>query len=74
MQGENPFDGVMIMKINKRKIEIEIKRRGLKKAWIAEQLGISRQGLYYVLRDCRTFGPVEKLGKLLGINPKDLLD
>jgi len=64
------------MKLNKRKIELELERLGWSKRRLAEEMGVKRQWVYVVLSDARdgcTLRTVNRIAKALGLNPRDLL-
>jgi lambda repressor-like predicted transcriptional regulator len=60
------------MKIDKDKLENELKKRGLKKEWVAKQLNMSRQTFANMLNR-KTLKGVEKLAEFLDMDPKDLI-
>lgn len=45
-----------------KKVELEIKSRGIKKIWLADQLSITRQTLDVRLKD--NFWPIDEIIKL----------
>jgi len=63
------------MKLNKRKIDIEMTRLGWSKCRLAQEMGVSRQWVYVILK--RTGGctlrTVDRIAQALGADPKDLL-
>jgi hypothetical protein len=61
------------MKINKKKCLEEIKRQGLNKYQFALSKGISHQLLDYLIYHGKSFRTAERLGKILNLNPKDLI-
>jgi len=63
------------MKINKRKIELELKRLGWSKYRLAKEMGAKHQWVYYVLNNENsfTFRTVERIARAIGADPKDLL-
>jgi predicted transcriptional regulator len=61
------------MKINEKKIRDEASRRGLSVTDFAAEIGIKRTLLYHYMRNGATFTVVERLGKALNLDPKDLL-
>jgi len=63
------------MKINKRKIDLELKRLGWTKYRLAKEMGAKHQWVYYVLKTGNglTFRTVERIAEAIGLPPKDLL-
>ena len=61
------------MKLNIEKINRELKRLGWNKPRLAKELGMTRQGIYYYLSSGPTTWKVERLAKILNLDPKDLL-
>ena len=61
------------MKINKKKIEHEIKRLGWNYSRLAKEGGISRQLINYYLHSEPSIKIVEKLAMILNVDPRDLL-
>jgi plasmid maintenance system antidote protein VapI len=63
------------MKLNKRKIEIELARLEWTKYRLAKEMGVTRQWVYTVLGrngGC-TLRTVDRIAHALGADPKDLL-
>ena len=63
------------MRINKRKIQIELDRLKWTKYRLAQEMGVKRQWVYSILgRDggC-TLRTVDRIAEALGADPKDLL-
>ena len=61
------------MKLNKRKLRIELARIDCSHAWLAKELGFnSRQAFYYYLNAGRT-DQVQKIADILQIDPNDLI-
>ncbi len=62
------------MKVNSKKILNEIKRLGWSQAQLAEKIGITRQAIDYILKERVTkLETLNKIGKVLELDPKDLL-
>jgi len=62
------------MKLNISKIDKEIKRLGLSRPQFAALVGISKQSVYYIyVKESTSFGMIERLAKVLDMDPKDLL-
>lgn len=65
---------VIIMKVNSAKILKEIERLGWSKAKLADQIGMTRQAVGYILnRNIAKIETLNKIGKVLGLDPRDLL-
>jgi len=60
------------MELNVEKIDNEIKRMGVTRAWIAYQLKVSPQLVYYWLKT-KSLKGAEPIAKLFKIAPKDLI-
>jgi len=64
----------MAMKVNTQKIKREIKRREIGVARLAKEVGITRQGLYLILKKKTTsLSTLNKLARILKIDARDLL-
>ena len=67
------------MKPNIKKMELEMNRLGWNKARLAKEMGVTRQSVYYYFSEDFSqktdprLGTITKMGKALGIDPKDLL-
>jgi len=63
------------MKLNKKKLGMEIKRQGLTYQTLGKRLGVSRQAVGYYFYESRNLNlsSMNRLAKVLGIDPKDLL-
>jgi transcriptional regulator with XRE-family HTH domain len=63
------------MKLNKKKIDAELKRLGWSHSDYARQLGVSRQLLNYYINGggAKALSVIEKMAKPLLIDPKDLI-
>ena len=65
------------MKINTKKIHLEIKRLGWTSYRLAKEMGRKPQWVYYVLtgnhKSGLTFKTVERFASALGLDPKDLI-
>jgi transcriptional regulator with XRE-family HTH domain len=66
------------MKLNKKKIEAELKRLGWSYSDYARKLGVSRQLLNYYINGqgggAKALSVIERMAKPLLIDPKDLID
>lgn len=64
-----------MMKLNTKKIASELKRLGWNQKRFAAEMGVTRQSIhYYMNRDGgNSFGTIEKIAKVLKINPRDLI-
>ena len=60
------------MKLNTTKIKNELERIGHTQSWLADKMNISRQLLSYMVRS-KKITHAERIGKALGIEPKDLI-
>lgn len=63
------------MKINSKKIERELKRLGWTRNQLAEEMGKTRQWVYFVMTNNKshTFKTVERFASALGVDSKDLV-
>jgi len=66
------------LKLNKAKIKSELKRLGWSEAAFAMEMGLSRQAVNYYFnprynKHRPNFGTVEKIAKILKLDPKDLI-
>lgn len=52
-----------------QRVSYVIEKQGISKAWVAEKLGISKQGLNYLLKHSTTPRFVDELAELLKLNP-----
>ena len=64
--------GMKKLRLNTKKIKFELDRLGKNQTWLASQLNFSRQRLSYLLRS-NSIKAAEKIGHVLGIEPKDLI-
>ena len=60
------------MELNTDKIKKELKRLGKNQTWLADQAGMSRQLLSYVLINKALTGATP-IGRALDIEPRDLI-
>ena len=60
------------MKLNTYKIEKELERLGKNKTWLAEQMGVYPSWVTHVFKE-KPITQAEKIGKILDIDPKDLI-
>jgi lambda repressor-like predicted transcriptional regulator len=60
------------MKLNMKKIEAEMERRGWKAKELAAACGVSRQSMEYTLKAASIKG-ADRIAKALEFEPKDLL-
>jgi len=60
------------MKLNRKKIEGELKRIGKSKYWLAKQMKISPQLVLYWIRTGSLKG-AEPIAKVFDVDPKDLI-
>jgi hypothetical protein len=61
------------MKLNIRKIELELSRLDKDWYWIAKELGFSWNRVKY-WRHSGSVKGAEPIGRIIGINPKDLIE
>ena len=62
------------MKVNSNKILNEIKRLGWSQAKLADKVGVTRQAIDYILKAKVTkIATLNKIGRVLELDPKDLL-
>lgn len=60
------------MKLNTKKIKKELKRIGKNQTWLGEQLNASRALVSYYMQS-KKITHAEKIAKVLGMDPKDLI-
>ncbi len=60
------------MKLNTNKIEKELKRLGKSKGWLAKKMNVAPPMVSYIMRE-KPITQAEKIGKILDIDPKDLI-
>ncbi|MFW5908030.1 MAG: helix-turn-helix transcriptional regulator [Desulfosalsimonas sp.] len=58
--------------LHTQKIQDELSQRGKSQAWLAKQMGVSRQRLYHILKH-RPITQADCIAKVLGYEPKDLI-
>jgi transcriptional regulator with XRE-family HTH domain len=61
------------MKINTQRIKYELSRKGWSQNRLASELGVTRQGLHYMLTTKPTVTRVERIAEVLGVNFMDLI-
>lgn len=63
------------MILNRKKIELELERLGKTKSWLAREMGATRQWIDQIINDDsgKTLETISKIGKALGVDPKDLI-
>jgi len=67
-----PFDRLRSMKLNIKKIDMELKRIGKSRYWLSQQIGKPPQIIYYWFRAESVRG-AEPIAKVLMMEPKDLI-
>ena len=60
------------LQLNTSKIKAELTRIGKDQTWLAKQLSTTRQNISYMLI-AKSLKAAEKIGNVLGIDPKDLI-
>lgn len=60
------------MKLNTEKIINELSRVSKTQSWLANQLGITRQYISYILKK-RPITWADRIAKILNMNPRDLI-
>ncbi len=60
------------MELNTDKILSELKRLGKTKTWLAEQVGVYPSWITHVFKE-KPITQAERIGKALGIEPRDLI-
>ena len=60
------------LQLNTEKIKAELKRIGKDRNWLAEQLNTTKQNVSYMFVR-NSIKAAEKIGHVLGIEPKDLI-
>jgi hypothetical protein len=62
------------MKLNVEKIKAELLRIEKTQTWLADQMGCTRQAVTWLFtKNVRSFEPVERIAKVLNMDPKDLI-
>jgi len=61
------------MKINHDRVKYELSRKQWSMARLAHELGVTRQGLHYMLTTKPTVTRVERIGKVLGVPFMELI-
>jgi DNA-binding Xre family transcriptional regulator len=61
------------MKIDVKKVRIEMAKRGVNQNGLANLMGISKQRLSYMITRGRSFSTVEKIATILNVPVKSLL-
>jgi plasmid maintenance system antidote protein VapI len=63
------------MKLNVKKIELELERIGKNQVWLAREMKVKRQWVHYLMNSTNgtTLKTIERIGKALGVDPKDLI-
>ena len=62
------------MKLNRRRVELELAHLGWSKYRLANEMKVKRQWIYMILqRDSCTLRTVNKIAEALRMDPKDLL-
>jgi plasmid maintenance system antidote protein VapI len=63
------------MKINKKRIELDLKRLGWSKYRLAQEMNAKHQWVYHVLNNENglTLKTIERFAEALGADPKDLI-
>jgi hypothetical protein len=64
---------LLAMKINTQKIKLELERIEKDLQWLADEMGMTRQGAHSAIHSAQTLALIEKIGLTLGIDPKDLI-
>lgn len=60
------------MELNTDKILQELERLGKTKTWLAEQIGVYPSWITHIFKD-KPITQAERIGKVLGIEPRDLI-
>ena len=74
LRSEKHGEHIHIMELYSEKIKRDLKRLGWTQIYLAEQIGMTRQGLSVALK--RKTAPLRTIGiiaDILGVDPKDLL-
>ena len=63
------------MELNRKKIVMELDRLGKNQAWLAREMGVTRQWIFQIINNSNgaTLKTIDKIGQALGIDPKDLI-
>jgi predicted transcriptional regulator len=62
------------MKINTRKIELELKRLGWSKYRLAKEMGCTPAWVYYLFQaDNTSLKTIDLIASAMGLDPKDLI-
>ena len=62
------------MKINKERIKYELTRKNWTMGRLAKELGVTRQGAHYLVAHSRSLKAIERIGRILGMPPMDLIE
>ena len=60
------------MELNTNKIMKELERLGKNRSWLADQMGVYPSMITYIFKE-KPITQAEKIGKILDIEPKDLI-
>ena len=60
------------MELNTKKIDRELKRLGKNRSWLAKEFKVTRANISYIMNK-KPITQAERIGKLLGIDPRDLI-
>jgi plasmid maintenance system antidote protein VapI len=62
----------IFMELNAEKIIKELERLNKTRSWLAEQMGVYPSWITYISKE-RPITQAERIGKVLGIEPRDLI-
>lgn len=60
------------MELNTEKILEELKRLGKNRSWLADQMGVYPSWITHIFKD-KPITQAERIGKILNIEPRDLI-
>lgn len=60
------------MELNTDKIDKELKRLGKNRSWLAKECKITRAAISYIMNK-KPITQADRIAKLLGIDPRDLI-
>ena len=69
-----PLVYIVSMKINIKKIKLEMKRKNMSQVDLSRKLGLTRQRIWYILNfGVKSYRVTEMLAKALNVDAKDLI-
>ena len=62
----------MKLQLNTEKIDIELKRLGVNRSWLANKMNVTRQNISYIFIN-KPITQADRIAKVLNLDPKDLI-